>query len=83
MEGFGGQGKEESGEGELREQKNADEGEGVTRERHGAELTRASRGVGEIERAKLSAAVERQTGAQKQKGERNRTRRTRKDSKQA
>lgn len=41
MESFGGQGKEESGEGELREQKNADEGEGVTRERHGAELTEA------------------------------------------
>lgn len=33
--------KKESGEGELREQKNAYEGEGVTRERHGAELTGA------------------------------------------
>lgn len=42
MEGFRGQGKEDSGEGELREQKkNAVEGEGVTRERHGAELTGA------------------------------------------
>lgn len=41
MESYRGQGEGKSREGELREQKNAGEGEGVTRERHGAELTGA------------------------------------------
>lgn len=82
MEGFGGQGKEESGEGELREQKKRRRGRGSDAGEARGGVDRSE--VGELERLKErnSAAVEDKPAIRNRRGKHQEEEKERKDNKQ-